>query len=64
MGYRGPAIFRSIKSGGIWSDPEEIVSNYVGDPELDADGNLYFTHLFYDDADHKIEADIYVAYHY
>ncbi len=61
-GYRGPAIFRTIKTGEIWSEPEEIVSNYVGDPGLDDNGNLYFTHLFYDDAGNKIEADIYVSF--
>ena len=63
MGYPGPAVFRSVKSGQAWSDPEEIVSNYVGDPGLDEDRNLYFTHVFYDAEGHKIEADIYVAYH-
>jgi len=62
-GYTGPAVFRSIKTGDIWSEPEEIVSNYAGDPGLDDQGNLYFTHLFYDAEGRKIEADIYVAYH-
>ncbi len=61
LGYGGPAVFRSRKSGDTWSTPEEIVSNYVGDPGLDAAGNLYFTHVFYDDEGHKIESDIYVA---
>ncbi len=61
-GYYGPAIVRSIKTSGIWSEPEEIVSNYVGDPGLDDDGNLYFTHLFFDLDGNKIEADIYVSY--
>ncbi len=62
LGYRGTAVFRSIRSGETWSEPEEMVSNYVGDPGLDAAGNLYFTHLFYDEEGNKIEADIYVAY--
>lgn len=62
MGYAGPAIFRSIRTGDKWSEPEEIVSNFVGDPGLDDDGNLYFTHLFYDAAGEKLETDIYVAY--
>lgn len=62
MGYYGPAIFRSVRSGKTWSEPVEIVSSYVGDPRLDDRGNLYFTHLFYDANHNKIEADIYVAY--
>jgi len=61
MGYQGPAIFRSTKTGDTWSEPTEIVSNFVGDPGLDSAGNLYFTHLFYDNEGNKIEADIYVA---
>ena len=62
MGYQGPAIFRSTRTGDTWSEPTEIVSNFVGDPGLDDAGNLYFTHLFFDDEGNKIEADIYVAY--
>jgi len=61
-GYIGPSIFRSIKIDNQWSEGEEIISNYVGDPGMDAAGNLYFTHLFYDPDVNKIEADIYVAY--
>jgi len=62
MGYYGPAIFRSERTGGVWGTPVEIVSNYVGDPGIDAQGNLYFTHLFYDADHNKIEADLYVAH--
>jgi hypothetical protein len=61
-GSPGPAIYRCERSGDGWSDPVEIVSGYVGDPGLDAAGNLYFTHVFFDSTLHKIEADIYVAY--
>jgi len=62
LGHSGPSIFRSTRTGGVWSEPQEIVSNYCGDPGIDAAGNLYFTHLFYDEDENKIEADIYVAY--
>ena len=61
-GYQGPAIFRTTKTGNEWSEPEEIVSGYAGDPGLDDAGNIYFTHVFYDNSGNKIEADIYVAY--
>lgn len=60
--YKGsPAIFRAKKSGGKWSPPELILSQFAGEPTLDARGNLYFTHHFFRDGK-MIEADIYVAY--
>lgn len=63
LGYQGPAIFRSIKDEfGNWSEPEEIISNFAGDPGLDAEGNIYFTHHFFTEDMQMIEADIYVAY--
>jgi hypothetical protein len=62
LGYTGPSVFRSVRVDTTWGPSEEIVSNYSGDPGVDAQGNLYFTHLFYDNQGRKIEADIYVAY--
>lgn len=60
--YEGsPAIFGSYRVDGIWQEPKLIVSQFAGEPTLDADGNLYFTHHFYEDGV-MIEADIYVAY--
>jgi hypothetical protein len=38
-----------------------IISQFAGEPTLDAEGNLYFVHHFYLDGK-QIEADIYVAY--
>jgi len=61
MGYYGPAIYRSVKTTDGWSEPVEIVSNYVGDVGMDEEGNIYFTHLFYDENHNKIEADIYTS---
>jgi hypothetical protein len=43
-------------------NPEEVVTGFVGDPGVDADGNLYFTHLFFTPEFEKIETDIYVCY--
>ncbi|MCD4670273.1 MAG: hypothetical protein K8S14_07495, partial [Actinomycetia bacterium] len=64
LGYAGPAIFRSIKSqDGTWIEPEEIISNFAGDPALDTDGNIYFTHHYFTEDMKMIEADFYVAYH-
>jgi len=56
-----PAIFRSQKVNGQWSEPELIISQFAGEPSLDKDGNLYFTHHFYWDSK-QLDADIYVAY--
>jgi hypothetical protein len=63
LGYTGPAVFRTIKqSNGSWGEPEEVVSNFAGEPTLDRDGNLYFVHHFFDEEMNMIEADIYVCY--
>ena len=63
LGYAGPAIYRSVlQSNGTWSTPVEIVSNFAGEPTLDADGNLYFVHHYFDAEGTMLEADIYVAY--
>ncbi len=60
--YEGtPAVFRSRRIDGKWSEPELIVSRFAGEPTLDQEGNLYFVHHYYKDGQ-MIEADIYVAY--
>jgi len=60
--YQGsPALFRSKRINGTWSEPELIISQFAGEPTLDNAGNLYFVHHFYKDSK-MIEADIYVAY--
>ncbi len=56
-----PAIYRSKKLNGSWSEPELIISQFAGEPSVDDDGNIYFTHHFFKDAK-MLEADIYVAY--
>ncbi|OPY29577.1 MAG: hypothetical protein A4E28_00796 [Methanocella sp. PtaU1.Bin125] len=62
LGYTGPAVFRSVKTpDGEWGPAEEIVSNFAGEPTLDAAGNIYFVHHYIKDGK-IIEADIYVAY--
>jgi hypothetical protein len=59
--YMGsPGVFRSKKVNGQWSAPELIVSQFAGEPSLDAAGNLYFVHHFYRD-NVMLEADIYYA---
>ncbi len=56
-------IYRSMKNGSSWDEPELIVTNFVGDPGIDDEGNLYFTHHYFSEEGTHIEADIYVAYH-
>lgn len=56
-----PALFRSKKINGTWSEPELIISQFAGESSLDNEGNLYFTHHYYENGT-MIEADIYVAY--
>ncbi len=59
--YQGSlALFRSVRVGGEWQSPELMVSQFAGEPTLDNDGNLYFTHHFYKNAV-MLDADIYVA---
>jgi len=61
-GYIGPAIFRSVlQDNGTWSAPEEILSNFAGEPTMDDDGNLYFVHHYFDSEGKMLEADIYMC---
>jgi len=55
-----PAIFRSKRVNGEWQDPELIISQFAAEPSLDNEGNIYFTHHFYQDGI-MLEADYYVA---
>jgi hypothetical protein len=55
-----PGIFVSRKSGGQWGEPELVISQFAGEPTLDAGGNIYFVHHFIRDGK-IIEADIYAA---
>ena len=64
QGLPGPAIFRASRHpDGSWSEPEEVVSSFAGEPSLTGDGRvLYFVH-HYPSADmgRMIEADLYVT---
>lgn len=62
LGFTGPAVFRSVKNqDGNWGKPEEIISNFAGEPTLDSSGNIYFVHHFFSKDLKMIEADIYVS---
>ncbi len=63
LGSPGPACFRSLWTGTAWGTPVEIVSQFAGEPNLDANGNLYFVHHYVTGNMSLIEADIHVAYH-
>ena len=55
-----PCIYRALRRGDRWSEPELIIERFAGEPALDAGGNLYFVHHYLRDGV-LIEADIYVA---
>ena len=59
--YQGsPAIYRSQRREGEWTEPELIISQFAGEPTMDPQGNIYFVHHFFREGE-MIEADIYVA---
>ena len=55
-------LYRSKRVDGEWTEPELMIKTLAGEPSLDSQGNVYFTHHFYDDEGNMLEADIYVAY--
>ncbi len=54
-------VWRSKKVNGEWTESERIFFPLAGEPSVDKDGNVFFTHHFYKN-DVMLEADIYVAY--
>lgn len=56
-----PAVFYSRRSNGQWSAPTLVVSQFAGEPTLDARGNLLFVHHYFKDGI-MLEADIYIMY--
>jgi hypothetical protein len=56
-----PAIFRSKRVDNRWHEPELIISQFAGESSIDNEGNILFTHHFYNDGV-MLEADIYVAF--
>jgi len=58
---RNFGIWRSKLVNNEWQPAELIISPLAGEPSIDAFGNVYFTHHFFEN-DQMLEADIYVAY--
>ncbi|MFH1174828.1 MAG: hypothetical protein V1725_06860 [archaeon] len=54
------SVWRSKSINSIWAAPERMFGPLVGEPSLDAAGNVYFTHHFYRN-NTMLEADIYIA---
>ncbi len=48
----GPSsIYRTTWNGTTWSEPEMVITGYVGEPTLSPDGTLlYFVHVLVDDS--------------
>lgn len=53
-------LWRSKKIGEAWTKPELMFSPLAGEASIDKDGNVYFSHHFFENGK-MIEADIYVA---
>lgn len=59
----GPEIYRSLKVNGEWQEPELVISPMAGEPTLDNEGNIYFTHHWWNSEENRAnEADFYVCY--
>ena len=54
-------VWRSLRVDGDWQPPEQMFGPLAGEPSVDQEGNVYFTHHYFDN-DTMLEADIYVAY--
>lgn len=57
---RDYGVWRSKKANGEWKEPKLMFSPLAGEASIDNEGNVYFTHHFFEN-DKMIEADIYFA---
>lgn len=55
-----PELWRARRVNGGWGAPEQMFTQFAGEASLDSEGNVYFTHHFYEDG-RMLEADIYIA---
>lgn len=63
FGPAAPEVHRSLFIDGAWQEPDLIISPFAGEPTLDAFGNIYFVHHYWDPFENRmIEADFYVCY--
>lgn len=59
----GPGIYRSLNVNGEWQEPELVISPMAGEQTLDNEGNIYFTHHWWNSEENRAnEADFYVCY--
>jgi hypothetical protein len=62
QGQPGPALWRSTRVDGAWSEPEEVISSFAGEPTITDDGDLVFVHHYYTEGPGEmLEADLYIA---
>jgi hypothetical protein len=58
----GPALWRASWQDGAWTDAEEVVSSFAGEPTVDSRGNVWFVHHYFTEGPGEmLEADLYVA---
>jgi hypothetical protein len=58
--YRDYATWRSLWREEAWQAPEKMFSPLAGEPTIDAAGNVYLVHHFFE-GERMLEADIYLA---
>jgi hypothetical protein len=61
-GEGAPNLYRSKRVNGQWTEPELMIQTLAAEASLDNQGNVFFTHHYYDDDGNMLDADIYVAY--
>jgi hypothetical protein len=62
QGQPGPAVLRSTWVDGAWSEPQEVVYSFAGEPTLNDDGDVIFVHHYYTEGPGEmLEADLYIA---
>ncbi|MEE4194654.1 MAG: hypothetical protein V2J07_05595, partial [Anaerolineae bacterium] len=60
---RDYGVWRSVWGNDGWMQPVLMFSPLAGEAAIDSNGNVFFTHHFYDETgETMLDADIYVAY--
>ncbi len=62
LGHPGPALWRATWVDGAWTEPQEMVSSFAGEPTLTDEGAVIFVHHYYTEGPGEmLEADLWIA---